>query len=136
MLFELVVGFTPFTGFETTEIYEKVLGYAESEFLDFPKNDLFTDVCKTLILGLLTAKKNRRLGVKYPGVDGIKQHPFFSSFSWQALHDGTMVPPPMPISKKMNKLSSATGEGYDAQLYFAPDDITGWTRTFNYTPPQ
>ncbi|KAH9260528.1 hypothetical protein BASA82_001114 [Batrachochytrium salamandrivorans] len=130
MLFELVSGYAPFSDFEASEIYEKTLQYADTHALQFPKTDelgLLTAECQRLILDLLHPTKTKRLGIKYPGVLGVKTHEFFKGFDWEALGSGKMQP---PLHVLPDKPTPAPDNTYDAQLYFSPDDITGWTLRF------
>lgn len=130
MLFELVSGYAPFSDFEASEIYEKTLQYADTHALQFPKTDelgLLTAECQRLILDLLHPTKTKRLGIKYPGVLGVKTHEFFKGFDWEALESGTMTP---PLHVLPDKPAPALDSAYDAQLYFSADDITGWTLRF------
>lgn len=131
-LFEMMCGYTPFAAFESSDTFEKVLAYNDNPtptYLFYPKlkaNSEDTALTRNLIENLLFPKQNKRLGVRFPGVSGIKQHAFFLGFDWAKMErmelNSPFIPQPPPerdVSKK-----------YEPNLFAVPDDMTGWTRKF------
>jgi len=90
MLYELVVGITPFYGDAVEEIFQNILA-GEVNWPDAPDVELSED-CKDLISRLLTINASERLGSN--GVSEIKSHPFFANVNWDTIleQDGPWVP--------------------------------------------
>lgn len=133
LLFEVLHGCTPFAARESVDVYEKILAHKEVDDLVFPDDEtVFSPAAKDMIRHLLHPKKNKRLGVKYPGVEAVKAHEFFTGFDWEQLEKLQMSPPIVPNISHIAKLlaDSASGKPYDPKLYGAPDDHSGWTLAF------
>jgi protein kinase A len=76
LIYEMLSGHTPFRGANAAAIYQKVL-YFEPKF---PSS--FTENARSVITGLLTKSKSRRLGAGRGGTEDVKGHPWFDSVHW------------------------------------------------------
>jgi serine/threonine protein kinase/CRP-like cAMP-binding protein len=129
LLFEMVSAITPFFGNEAMDIYENVLAHETVDDLQFPDDVAWSPEAKDLIRQLVHPKKNKRLGIRYPGVAGVKKHPFFRKFDWDSLAKVKMVPPIMPQIVDMSKYTQGNIT-YDPKLFNVPDDNSGWQLSF------
>lgn len=90
MLYEFLVGITPFYADTIDEVFENVMAGDVSwpEAPDQPISDEAVD----LVMQLLNPDPSKRLGAH--GAAEIKAHPFFASIDWNALlqEPGPMVP--------------------------------------------
>ncbi|KAH9261611.1 hypothetical protein BASA81_000267 [Batrachochytrium salamandrivorans] len=131
-LFEMMCGYTPFAAFESSDTFEKVLAYNDNPtpaYLFYPKlkaTSEDTALTRNLIENLLFPKQNKRLGVRFPGVSGIKQHAFFGGFDWTKMQQMELKSPFIPQPPPARDVSKK----YDPNLFAVPDDMTGWTRKF------
>jgi cGMP-dependent protein kinase len=89
LIYELLVGRTPFQDDNQNEIFKKIIHSHKS--LAFPKG-IDADAVD-LIKKLLAPNPAFRLGNLMGGVSEIQQHPFFKGFSWQSL-EARQVPAP------------------------------------------
>lgn len=91
VLYEILVGDTPFYAESFVGTYGKIMEYKSS--LHFPPAAELSDNAKSLIKGFLTDRKVR-LGRN--NVEEIKQHPFFvnDQWTWENLRES--VPPVVP----------------------------------------
>ena len=134
LLFEMLVGETPFLAADDMEIYTKIC--TTSPNYDIPG---FPPVAADLIARLLHAKPAKRLGNMVNGYADVMQHPFFTSvdFDWEALANKTMEPPFRP------ELASPDDSSYFPEfaderegttdphlLAGRSDDDTGWAAFF------
>ncbi|HYE73180.1 MAG TPA: protein kinase, partial [Blastocatellia bacterium] len=72
MLYELLVGVTPFAGGESVDVCQAILAHKAVDDLKFDKSTALSQPATDFIIQLLHPKKHKRLGVKYPGVEGVK----------------------------------------------------------------
>ena len=89
ILYEMLVGYAPFCSKKTSDVCYKVAHF--EQYLKFPRNCKASDVCKDLILKLITKSENR-LGKN--GSKEIKAHPFFKGVNWLKIKE--MKPPFIP----------------------------------------
>ena len=89
ILYEMLVGYAPFCSKKTSDVCYKVAHF--EQYLKFPPNCKASDVCKDLILKLITKSENR-LGKN--GSKEIKAHPFFKGVNWLKIKE--MKPPFIP----------------------------------------
>ncbi|KAG5179658.1 serine/threonine protein kinase 15, partial [Tribonema minus] len=80
LLFEFLVGHTPFDADEMDEIYNNIL----SGNIAWPEEDMIPDDAKDLIKRLLTTNPHTRLG--RDGAAQVKAHPFFQGVDWDTLY--------------------------------------------------
>ncbi|CAM0135548.1 unnamed protein product [Umbelopsis sp. WA50703] len=88
ILYEMLVGCTPFYAQTTSLMYHRVL---EDELL-VPQ--YLDDVVVDFLSGLLTKDQYFRLGSC--GIDEIKSHPYFADINWQDVVDLKLDPPFVP----------------------------------------
>lgn len=135
LLFELLAGETPFAGYETTDIYERVLAHVDPKQLAYPAQcAALSEGCKDLIQNLLHPKKAKRLGAKFPGVLGIKRHAFFQGLDWDELEKQTVAAPLLPSPNRQPPSPLAGTPTYDSETKSMWDsqrqDKTGWADKF------
>lgn len=133
VLHEILCGETPFTAPECMEVYEKVLNHERVD--DLVWNHDFGEVmsanAKDLITQLIHPKKTKRIGVKFPGVLGAMQHPFFAGFDWDKLADLSIPAPVIPNISQVESLAHGDNVAkYNPKLDTTPDDNSGWTISF------
>ena len=92
ILFEMVAGYSPFCSKENTDVYQKVRNF--QKYLKFPSKCKASDICKDLILKLVS-NPEKRLGKN--GSSEIKAHPFFKGINWLKIRE--MKPPFIPELK-------------------------------------
>lgn len=81
MIFELLVGITPFDGDASEQIYDNIL-HRRIRWPQIPSE--MSTVAKDLISRFLTLSAADRFGSR--GIDEIKAHPFFDGIKWETLH--------------------------------------------------
>lgn len=79
MVYEFLVGFTPFYGESCEDIFENILNYR----IEWPSTDDVSAEALDLIRKLLTIEPEKRLGAN--GAAEIKAHPWFSDINWDTL---------------------------------------------------
>lgn len=130
LLYEMLTAITPFFGNEAMEIYENVLAHETVDDIEFPPDVAIGEPAMDLMRELMHPKKNKRLGIRFPGVKGIKAHAFFVGFDWQSMYTMTQKPPMMPTIVDMTKYTTGDNIKYDPKLTQAPDDSSGWKLDF------
>ena len=91
LLYEMLIGCTPFTDSDPIKIYQKV----KKNKVIFPK--LMDNNAKDIIKRFLTTDVKRRLGCTKIGVAEIIEHPFFEGFDWKGLLYRSIEPPFIPV---------------------------------------
>ncbi|KAK0158161.1 hypothetical protein PV328_009199 [Microctonus aethiopoides] len=91
VLYEMLVGDTPFYADSLVGTYSKIMDYRNS--LHFPQELDISHSAKNLICGFLT-DRTTRLGRN--GVEEIKNHPFFKNDQWTFDNLRECVPPVVP----------------------------------------
>jgi serine/threonine protein kinase len=94
LLFEMIAGQPPYVDDDPMAIYNQII---EGD-LKFPSKT-FERGAKSLIKRLLTADLTRRYGCLRRGADDIKEHKFFTDFSFDDLLARKMVAPILPTVK-------------------------------------
>ena len=89
LLYEMLVGHTPFIDSAPVEILEKIKNCK----IKFPKNIIYA---KSIIRHSLIADKNKRLGCTKKGIYEITQSAFFEGFDWEGLLHRNLGPPFIP----------------------------------------
>lgn len=77
ILYEMLVGFTPFFSENPNEICQKIVMYPK--YFTIPKEAHLSKEAEDLINKFITSPE-KRLG--YNGIEEIKLHPFFKGFDW------------------------------------------------------
>lgn len=91
----MVIGYPPFYSENSKDTCKKIINY--KKFLKFPSSVQVSQEVKDLMRGLIN-DVDKRLG--YNGASEIKNHPWFKSINWNALHE--MTPPFIPSVKSSN----------------------------------
>ena len=91
LLYELLVGCTPFMDIDPMKIYQKI----NKNKIIFPKT--IDKNAKTLIKHLLIVDVNKRLGCTKKGIIELIDNPFFEGFDWKGLLYRTLEPPYIPV---------------------------------------
>jgi len=87
ILYEMVVGYTPFYSDSPEETAEKIVHFRTS--LEFPPERHISPQARSLITQLLCGREERL------SLDGIKTHPFFDGIDWDSLRAGRA--PHLPV---------------------------------------
>ena len=90
MLYEMIVGASPFYSDNRKQLYENCLKGRLSFPEDMPPHS------EDILRGLLTADPTKRLGCRETGASEIKDHPFFASIDWKELYNKALDPPFIP----------------------------------------
>ena len=121
MIYEMMVGKTPFAASKTSAILKNTLKYVETGKLNFPF--LFNAFAKDLILKLLTPNPQLRLMAAE-----CLGHPFFWGVDFVALQERNIRPPFVPNIKGAAK--TETGEELPFEEIEQDDedeDSEGWS---------
>ena len=90
ILYELLVGITPFFENDPILIFKRVL----KGDVKFPTN--FPPAAKSLILHCLEKDEGKRYGCLSKGINDIKNHRFYNDFKWDYLWEGVIEAPFLP----------------------------------------
>ncbi|KAG0334316.1 Serine/threonine kinase [Podila humilis] len=90
LIYEMLLGQSPFRGDDEDEIFEAIL---EDEIL-YPINMSRDSV--SILQKLLTRDPEKRLGSGKTDAEEIKRHPFFKGVNWQDILDKKIPPPFFP----------------------------------------
>ncbi|KIY61827.1 kinase-like protein [Cylindrobasidium torrendii FP15055 ss-10] len=94
MLYEMLMGITPFWAANNSDMYIRVL----QDELHFPDDRAIDQDTKSLLRGLL--QKNSALRLSEPR---IKRHPYFSMIDWSHVFYKRYIPPYIPPTDPENK---------------------------------
>ena len=90
LLYEMIIGTTPFTGSDPVKIYKKI----NRGKIIYPKN--IDKNAKMIIKQFLNIDMNKRLGCTKKGIYEIIENPFFKDFDWEGLLHRKLEPPYIP----------------------------------------
>jgi len=90
LIYEMIASFPPFFDEEPMMTYRKIISCK----FKYPK--YLSPTSKDIITRLLKPRPTKRLGVMKGGAKLLRDHTWFSNFSWEKLVEGTMVPPIQP----------------------------------------
>lgn len=129
LIYELLVGGTPFADPAQPKIFEKIIHSAR--FLRFPRN--FNPAAEDIVRKLLEPNPGLRLGTLKGAVKDIMSHPFFSGpggIDWDALLAKRITAPYVPRIK--NPLDASNFDPYPEDDRVTPyrDDGKGWFNKF------
>ena len=82
LLYELVVGETPFASVNRYQTYKKIIA------AEFAPSEVLSPVCLELITQLLVPEISQRAGCGVEGIVELKWHAFFEGINWSALRNG------------------------------------------------
>ncbi|CAD7972545.1 unnamed protein product [Amoebophrya sp. A25] len=129
LVYELLVGRTPFDGIDPQMRYRKILSGVERH--DFPREvpakavDLIQQTCKT--------DPSHRMCMRPGGVrENLYQHPFYDASKWELLEKRTLKAPFRPRSKPSDPLYHFGGTAADEEPPTIPytDPRNGWDAEF------
>ena len=115
LVFEMIYGRPVFVSDASEDRMRKILSAKYS----FPPNDNVSNEAKDFIRRLLVVDVPRRLG--YKGIHEIKNHPFYRTIDWAALHSKKLNSPITNINMKVNKLTNNTNEVSEESEFNLPD---------------
>jgi len=125
LIYEMLASFPPFFDDEPMMTYRKII---QGKF-KFPR--YLSAQSKDLISKFLKPKSTKRIGIIKGGADLIRQHPWFSSFSWEQLQNQTMNPPiknKVKSHKDLSNFDHFTQKNED--LAYKGDPDLGWDNEF------
>jgi protein kinase A len=126
ILYEMLVGITPFFDNDPILIFKKVL----RGDIKFPTN--FPPAAKSLILHCLEKDENKRYGCLTRGIKDIKEHRFFNGLDMASLSKQKMrvvYLPPIDNADDMKLLKIITDEEEEAEeIDPAKDPFDDWIR--------
>ncbi|KAH8376840.1 hypothetical protein KR093_001559 [Drosophila rubida] len=125
LIFELLVGRTPFRGVNQIKIYQNIL--SGIDVIHMPSR--MNTNAKNLIRHLCKQLPAERLGYQRKGIADIKRHNWFESLDWARLKQKQL---PSPIKRS---LKSLTDVQYFIHLggdndYEPPEELSGWDKDF------
>ncbi|XP_037958322.1 cGMP-dependent protein kinase 1 isoform X2 [Teleopsis dalmanni] len=125
LIFELLVGKTPFRGQNQIKIYQQILGGIDVIQMPskIPKSaqGLIKHLCKQL--------PAERLGYQRKGILDIKKHSWFDNFDWNKLKAKQLVSPIKRPIKSNTDLQYFGPPGVDND-HDPPDETSGWDKDF------
>jgi len=128
LIFELMTGHPPFEDPDPGKIYQKVALGIDSVYIPPKCLGPVSDLCRALLRNVPV----ERLPMRKAGIGGIKQHPWYTGFSWDSLADGSMQPPYTPIvngNKDVHHFAHERGRAPNVELEHK-DDHPSWIHGF------
>ncbi|XP_033249471.1 cGMP-dependent protein kinase 1 isoform X1 [Drosophila miranda] len=125
LIYELLVGKTPFRGVNQIKIYQQILSGIDVIHMPtrIPKSaqHLVRHLCKQL--------PAERLGYQRKGISDIKRHSWFESLDWQRLKDKQL---PSPIKRPLKSWTDLQyfGPSGVENDYEPPEELSGWDVDF------
>ena len=102
LLYEMIVGNTPFIDSSPMKLYQKI----KKGKISFPKH--INKNAKRIIKHFLNVDMNKRLGCNKRGILEILEEPFFKDFDWERLLHRTLVPPFIPKVNREKYIFNST----------------------------
>ncbi|ALC39149.1 CG4839 [Drosophila busckii] len=125
LIYELLVGQTPFRGVNQVKIYQKILGGIDLIAMPsrIPKSaqHLIRHLCKQL--------PAERLGYQRRGIADIKRHSWFDSLDWVQLKQKQLTSPIKRPLKSWKDLQYFMPLGVEND-YEPPEELSGWDKDF------
>lgn len=109
--------------------YKKIIkGFAKVVFADD-----FPDDCMSIVLALCKKKPEERLTMGARGVENLKDHPWFASFSWIDLLAFKSKPPWDPKKDEVEVVTAISKKTFDNDPQYGKyeDDGSGWDQAFD-----
>ncbi|XP_041045020.1 cGMP-dependent protein kinase 2 isoform X3 [Carcharodon carcharias] len=124
LVFELLTGSPPFSGYDQMMIYNLILKGVEK--LDFPKK--ITKRPEDVIRRLCKQNPTERLGNLKNGINDIKKHRWFSGFNWEGLKARTLS---SPLKRELTGPTDCRYfDTYPPDKDIPPDEFSGWDKDF------
>jgi len=127
LLFELIVGYAPFTAQVPMQIFENVTkGIGKVAFPETATNSM-----KDLTKALCTKEPSFRLPMRKGGVKALQNHAWMKGFGWEEMKSLRLKPPYVPTVASKTDLSNfvATAEDKPPMVKYKEDN-SGWDRDF------
>ncbi|EFN77616.1 cGMP-dependent protein kinase, isozyme 1 [Harpegnathos saltator] len=124
LVYELLLGRTPFQDANDLEICEKIL----KGFDDIRLPSVVKSTAKNFIQRLLQFDPTKRLGYLRNGAMDVRNHKWFSNFDWQALQNQTMSAAIVPSIK--NHLDIKNFDRYPPDREPVLNDFSDWDTNF------
>lgn len=125
LIYELLVGKTPFRGVNQIKIYQQILSGIDVIHMPsrIPKSaqHLVKHLCKQL--------PAERLGYQRKGIADIKRHSWFESLDWQQLKTKQLSSPIKRPLKSWSDLQYFGPSGVEND-YEPPEELSGWDKDF------
>ncbi|EDV32264.2 uncharacterized protein Dana_GF15745, isoform D [Drosophila ananassae] len=125
LIYELLVGKTPFRGVNQIKIYQQILSGIDVIHMPsrIPKSaqHLVRHLCKQL--------PAERLGYQRKGIADIKRHSWFESLDWQKLKQKQLQSPIKRPLKSWTDLQYFGPSGVEND-YEPPEEMSGWDKDF------
>ncbi|XP_041674951.1 cGMP-dependent protein kinase 1 [Drosophila eugracilis] len=125
LVYELLVGKTPFRGVNQIKIYQQILSGIDvihmPSRIPKPAQHLVRHLCKQL--------PAERLGYQRKGIADIKRHSWFESLDWQRLKLKQL---PSPIKRPLKSWTDLQyfGPSGVENDYEPPEELSGWDKDF------
>ncbi|XP_067621281.1 cGMP-dependent protein kinase 1 [Eurosta solidaginis] len=125
LIFELLVGRTPFRGQTQIKIYQQILGGID--VIQMPSK--IPRTAQNLIKHLCKQLPAERLGYQRRGILDIKKHSWFESLNWNKLKNKQL---PSPIKRPITSNTDLQyfGPPGEENDYEPPDETSGWDIDF------
>ncbi|XP_067846715.1 cGMP-dependent protein kinase 2 [Heptranchias perlo] len=124
LVFELLTGSPPFSGFDQMMTYNLILKGVEK--MDFPKK--ITKRPEDVIRRLCKQNPTERLGNLKNGITDIKKHRWFSGFNWEGLKARTLS---SPLKRELKGPTDYRYfDTYPPDKDVPPDELSGWDKDF------
>ncbi|XP_067871204.1 cGMP-dependent protein kinase 2 [Heterodontus francisci] len=124
LVFELLTGSPPFSGYDQMTIYTLILKGVEK--MDFPKK--ITKRPEDMIRRLCKQNPTERLGNLKNGINDIKKHRWFSGFNWEGLKARTLS---SPLKRELKGPADYRYfDTYPPDKDIPPDELSGWDKDF------
>ncbi|XP_002074238.2 cGMP-dependent protein kinase 1 isoform X1 [Drosophila willistoni] len=125
LIYELLVGKTPFRGVNQIKIYQQILSGIDVIHMPGripkPAQNLVRHLCKQL--------PAERLGYQRKGIADIKKHNWFDSLDWQRLKLKQLTSPIKRALKSATDLQYFGPSGVEND-YEPPEELSGWDKDF------
>jgi len=89
LVFEMIAGFPPFRDRQRRELYKRIV---RADFAEVPIPRRMDDDAHDLLTQIFVRDEALRLGIRAPGVNAIKRHPWYASLDWDAVLSGRLRP--------------------------------------------
>ncbi|KAH8405193.1 hypothetical protein KR222_008328 [Zaprionus bogoriensis] len=125
LIYELLVGKTPFRGVNQIKIYQNILSGIDVIHMPSrifkPAQNLIRHLCKQL--------PAERLGYQRKGIADIKRHPWFDSLDWTRLKQKQLQSPIKRNLKSLTDVQYFMPLGGESD-YEPPEELSGWDKDF------
>lgn len=100
LIYEMLVGYAPFTGDEPVKTYKRILEWRFTIPKNIPQNGC------DIIKALLRFPEHKRLGCQKTGSNAVRNHIWFEGLDWDRLLERKLPPPHVPVLDGEEDLSN------------------------------